>query len=188
MSQALPNGGFKWLNREEINCYMKDELMKTAADSQVGYMVEVDLDYPDHLHAWHNDYPLAVERMGVKMTDLSEFQKEMCNLFNSRPNPSVTKLIPNLYNKTDYVLHYRNLQYYIKMGLVLNRIHKVLRFNQSTWLRDFIEYNVEKRKNCATSSERDFFKLQINSNYGRTLLSLRKQLDLRLTTDKAQAK
>ena len=69
----------------------------------------------------------------------------------------VKKFIPNLYNKTKYVLHYRNLQLYLSVGMKLKKIHGVLKFKQSDWIRKQIDFNTEKRKNAVNDFEKDFF-------------------------------
>ena len=74
----------------------------------------------------------------------------------------VKKLIPNLGNKTEYVLHYRNLQLYLSLGMKLTKIHRVLKFKPSDWTKKYIDFNTEKRMNAAHDLEKDFFKLMIN--------------------------
>ena len=81
----------------------------------------------------------------------------------------VQKLIPNLDNISNYVLHYRNIQLYLSLGMKLTKIHKVLKFKQSDWMKKYIDFNTEKRTNAANSFEKDFFKLMINSVCGKTM-------------------
>ena len=95
----------------------------------------------------------------------------------------VKKLIPNLGNKTNYVVHYRNLQLYLSLGMKLTKIHRVLEFKQSDWMKKYIDFNTEKRTNAANSFEKDFFKLMINSVYGKTMENLRKRMNVRLANN-----
>ena len=95
----------------------------------------------------------------------------------------VKKLIPNLGNKNNYELHYKNLQLYFSLGLKLTKIHWVLKFKQSDWMKKCIDFNTKKRKNAANDSEKYFFKLMINSVYGKALENLRKRISVRLVTN-----
>ena len=87
----------------------------------------------------------------------------------------VKKLIPNLGDKTNYVPHYRNLQLYLSLGVKLTKIHKVLKFKQSDWMKIYIDFNTKKEKNAANSFEKNFFKLMINSVYGKTMQKFKKK-------------
>ena len=72
---------------------------------------------------------------------------------------NIKKLIPNIGSKTNYVVHYRKLQLYLSLEMKLTEIHKVLTFNQSDWMKKYIDFNTEKRMNAANGFEKDFFKL-----------------------------
>ena len=90
----------------------------------------------------------------------------------------VKTLIPNLGNKAKCVLHYKNLQLYLSLGMKLTKIHRVLKFNQSDWMKKYIDFNTEKRMNAADDFEKDFFKLTINFVYGKAMENLRKRINV----------
>ena len=110
---------------------------------------------------------------------LPTYCKKIADKYNIKVG-DVKKLIPNLDNKTKYVLHYKNLQLYLSLRMILTKIHRVLQFKQSDWMKRYIDFNTERRKNAANNFEKDFFKLKINSVYGKTIENLRKRVNVRL--------
>ena len=179
MSQYLPTGGFRWMTQKQID---KIDLAKYKEDNNKGFIAEVDFEYPEELHDLHNDYPLAPEKINVDKYNLSEYCKRISEKYGISTG-LVSKLIPTLGKKEKYVLHYRNLQLYIDLGLKVTNVHRVLEFNQSPWLKQYIDFNTEKRKNAKNAFEKDFFKLMNNSVFGKTLENIRKRVDVRLVTD-----
>ena len=150
ISQRLPTSGFRWMTEKEI---AKIDLTKYKKDSKKGLILEVDLEYLKELHDMHNDYPLAQERMKVTKDTLSTYCETITKRFNISIG-QVQKLIPTLNNNGKYVLHYQNLKQYLNLGLKSKRVHGVLQFNQSPWLRQYINFNTEKRKNVKTNLKR----------------------------------
>ena len=94
------------------------------------------------------------------------------------------KLIPNLGNKTNYVLDYKNLQLYLSLGIKLTKIHRALKFKQSDWMEKYIDFNTKKITNALNGFEKDLFNLMINSVYGKTMENLRKRINVRLVNTK----
>ncbi|XP_068707688.1 uncharacterized protein [Montipora foliosa] len=164
MSQYLPTGGFRWMTEKQIN---NINLSKYSENSKKGSILEVDLAYPKELHDLHNDYPLAPEKVKVNKDMLSNYCQEIADKFNVSTG-LVHKLIPTLSNKEKYVLHYRNLQLYTDLGLKITKVHRVLEFNQSPWLKEYIDFNTQKRTNAKNAFEKDFFKLMNNSRTNAT--------------------
>ena len=113
---------------------------------------------------------------------LSNYCKKIADEYDIKVG-DVKKLIPNLRNKTKHVLHYRNLQLYLFLGMKLIKIQRMLKFKQSDWMKKYIHFNTEKRKNATNDFEKDFFKLMINSVFGKTMENLRKRIHVRLVNN-----
>ena len=148
MSQLLPHSGFKWLSEKELE-EMLDDPTKIK-----GCTLEVDLVYPTKLHDLHNDYPLAPEQIVV----------------NGTP-----KLIPNLNDKTNYVVHHRMLHECFERGLEMTKIHRGVKYRESTFLKNYIDSNTVSRTAAKNDFEKDFFKLMNNAVFGKTMENVRKR-------------
>ena len=142
MSEYLPYEKFEWLeNIDEL------DVMPINEKSGIGYFLEVDLEYPDELHELHNDYLLVPEKLAISSDMLSKYCKKIANEYGIKVG-DIKKLIPNLSNKTKYVLHYRNIQLYLSVGMKRTKIHRALHFKQSDWMKKYIDFNTENRKNA----------------------------------------
>ena len=113
---------------------------------------------------------------------LSDYCKEIKNKFKISSG-NVHKLIPTLRDKKNYVLHEENLKLYLSLGLKLKKVHRVLEFDEKPWLKEYIDFNTEKRKEAKNSFEKDFFKLMNNSVFGKTMENIRKRFNVYLETD-----
>ena len=113
---------------------------------------------------------------------MSDYCKQIADEYGLKIG-DVMNLIPNLGNKTNYVLPYKNIQLYLPFGIKLTKIHKVLKFKQSDWTKKYIDFNTKKRTNAADSFEKDFFKLMINNFYDKTMENLRKRINVRLVNN-----
>ena len=156
MSKPLQTHGFKWMDEGELTDWKNQKCI-----------LEADLEYPQHLHDLHNDYPLAPESIKVG---------------------NVEKPIPNLNNKTKYVVHYENLKLYEKLGLKTTKIHRGIKFEESAWLKPYINLNTNLRAKANNEFEKDFFKLMNNSVFGKTMENTRSIVDIRLVNDESKAK
>ena len=102
MSQLLPTGGFRWVN---VN---PNDISRLTKCQDKGYLLEVDVKYPKELHDLHIDLPFMCEKMKIN---------------------KVEKLVPNLYDKRNYVIHIRVLDQALKHGLILEKVHQAIEFN-----------------------------------------------------------
>ena len=179
MSQYLPVNNFKW-SKTNLN-----KILNTKPDSDVGYILEVDLEYPKELHKSHNDYPLAPENLIPKKEWFSDYQLQ---LLGESPAPNIDKLTPNLMNKEKYVLHYRNLQLYLSRGLKVTKVHRILEFHQSPWMKSYIDLNTNLRKEAKSAFEKDMFKLMNNAVFGKTMENVRNRTRVELVRSNEDAK
>ena len=197
MCRSLPVGKFRWLTLQEC---LEFDLCRISENSSTGFILMVDLDYPEKLHDDHNDYPLAPQKFNVTSEMLSDFQSQtFTKLYNQRhqkdptnenipPLPTHEKLIPNLQKKTNYIVHGQNLQFYIDHGLVITKIHRVLEFQQRPWLKTYIDFNTQKRTEAVDDFEKDLFKLMNNAVFGKTLQNPRKQRNVDFVSTPAKFK
>ncbi|XP_011700257.1 PREDICTED: uncharacterized protein LOC105457338 [Wasmannia auropunctata] len=159
MCQPLPYRDFEWVI--DITNF---NVMDVALDSSNGYILEVELEYPQSLHDAHTDLPFCPTR-------------------DKPPGKRQEKLLATLYDKKRYVIHYRNLQQCIRHGLRITKIHRVLQFAQSPWLRDYIEQNTKFRVSANNEFEKNLYKLMNNAVFGKTIENVRNRVDVRLKTE-----
>ena len=139
MSKFLPTIGLKWVDSEEF------DLNKYTSNSSKGCVLEINVEYPKELLKLDNGYPLAPDKLEIKRKMLSEYQLKIADLYNL-PTGNVKKLVPNHFDKGKYVIHYENLQLYLRLGLKLKKMHRVLEFNQSQWLKKPILNSTHKKE------------------------------------------
>ncbi|XP_070529810.1 uncharacterized protein [Cardiocondyla obscurior] len=158
MCQPLPYADFQWV--DNVSNF---DVMSVPLDSPNGYIFEVDLEYSQRLHDAHADLPFCPTR-------------------DKPPGKRQDKLLATLYDKKRYIIHYRNLQQCINHGLHLTKIHRILQFKQSPWLRVYIELNTKFRTLAKNDFEKNLYKLMNNAVFGKTMENVRNHVDVRLVT------
>ena len=144
-------GGFKWVD------VRLDKIRKFVKREDKRYLLEVDISYPKELHNSHNDLPFMCEQMKINR---------------------VKKLVPNLHNKRNYVIHIRALDQALHHELVLERAHQVIEYNQFAWMKPYIDFNTQLRTKATNDFEKDFFKL--------TMENIRKHRNIKLVMNEEE--
>ena len=157
MSQPHQTGGFKWV---DVNL---NEISELATRTDKGYLLEVDVSCPKELHNPHNDLPFMCERMEIN---------------------GVEKLVPNLRDKKNYVIHIQALNQALQHGLRLDGIHREIEFDQSPWLKTYTDFKTQLKTAATNDFEKDFFKLMNNLVFGKMMEKIRKHRNIGLVTTK----
>ena len=158
MTEKLPIHSFKWLSNKEIENLFNQQIVQVWKKTPC--ILEVDLEYPEELHDLHNDYPLVPERVEC--------------------DKGVEKLIPNLRDKNNYVIHYKNLMQCLSLGMKLKKIHRGIKFIESDFMKSYIDKNTDLRTQAKDNFEKDFFKLMNVSVFGKTMENIRNRVNVKL--------
>lgn len=187
MRSKLPHSNFRFLSENSIK---KLDFTKISKNSTTGYILQLDLDYPQHLHNRrpHVNMPLAPEKRCIPKDMLSPYSKQLLNKLCLHRSDKIKKLILTLGHKKNYVVHYRTLQLYLKLGLKIKKITKVLAFEQRAWMKDFIDFNSNKRKKAKTNFESNLYKISSNSLYGKTLQNCLRYRNIQLVSEEKKLK
>lgn len=173
MSQSLPISNFQWVQKSRVEkLYSKAEnIMKMHDDGENGFIFEVDLDYPEYLHNAHNDFPFCCEKQTLphEAVDINEIKSN-----------KIEKLLLTLNEKKNYVIHYRMLKLALRHGLILRKVHRILTFKQSKWLKPYIDINTQLRTKAVNDFEKNFYKYMNNSVFGKTMENLRLRADVKV--------
>lgn len=170
MMQDLPYGYFEWVAQEELPTIQEDIMsyLEENLGNGRGAYLEVDLGYPSVLHGMHNYYPLAPIKRAVKEEELSEYSKWLNMLVGRKHDSKVEMLLQTLEDRDHYYVYYKNLRFYLKHGMILKKIHRILEFNEAPIMRSYIEKNTEMRNKSTNTADRNLWKIANNSAYGKT--------------------
>ena len=191
MAQPLPISNFA---EEDVSNFNKDNIMLLPDDGQKGYYFKVDAHIPEELHDYFSDYPLMPEQKVITDDMLSELQlniKEKLKLKHLKERiidgtDNVPKLICDLTDKHEYLIHYRMLKLCIELGVEITKIHSCYSFNQKAWMKEYIDKNVEFRAKAKTKFEEELHKLAMNSVYGKQIENVRKRVNIDLIVNNEQ--
>lgn len=188
MSGFLPFNNFKWM--EDSQFRDTDIDWKTInTQGEDGFILEVDLAYPEHLHEEHNSFPLAPQKLKVNLEMLSPYARA-CH-FALKPEImkyNAEKLTSTFLPRRNYVCHFANLQLYLQQGMILEKVHRVLTFKQKKFIKPYIDYCTRKRMESVSSFQGSIFKLLSNSLFGKFLEHQRDRLNASFVSTEGAAR
>ena len=160
MREKLPIGGYTWSNNHDR--YTSEFIKNYDENSNLQYLVEVDIEYLQHLHGIHRDLPFQPEK------------KE--------------KLLATLDDKENCVVHICALKQALIRKLTLKKIHRVIKFRQEAWLKPYIDKNTKLRKEAKKEFEKNFFKLMNNAVFGKMMENVRNHREVNLFVSEVRRK
>jgi hypothetical protein len=180
-SCRMPIGNYKWMTTEDIEAKDWTQFNENA---NTGQILEVDLEYPQKYHLQHNSLVLAPHRMAINESHLSNFAKECLLQLRGTNHHSSEKLVSTFLPRKNYVVHAANLALYLELGMILTKVHRVLSFDQSNFLQEYIAFCTCKRAEAKSDFRKRLFKLFSNSNYGKFIENKRIHLQCKIVADK----
>ena len=172
MCQYLPYDDIKF----ETEDICLEEILNTADGNDIGYFPEVDLEYPHNIRQKTKYFPFAPEKKTISKDDFGPYMKSII----PKNYVSHKKLICDWTDKKNYLIHYRMLKFYIKYGIIVNKVHNIISFKQSNWLKEYIEFNTQERNLAINVFEKDFYKILNNAFYGKTLENVRNRCKIEI--------
>ena len=177
MSQLLPYDEIEmWHGHPDKYLNWLDEILKTPDDNEIGYFLEVDLKYPDNIKENTKNFPFCPENKKIDPDKYNDYMKKI----KPKNYTKSKKLICDWTDKKKYLIHYRMLKFYVRLGMVVEKIHEIISFEQSKWLESYISFNTQKRNKAKNDFEKDFFKLLVNAAFGKFLENVRNRLELEI--------
>ena len=141
MMQKLPYKDFKH------NTIALDEIFNTPDDSDHGYYIVCDINYTINCKDRTEQLSLMPNKRKINGNELGYREKE-------KSKTKTEKLILDQNNKAEYMVHYKMLKFYVKMGVEKTKIHRVIKFKQDYICRDYIQNNTNKRATAKIEAER----------------------------------
>ena len=177
MSQMLPYDEIEiWHGHPYKYWNWLEEILNTPDDSEIGYFLEVDLKYPDNIKQKTKYFPFCPENKKIDPNKYNEYM----NTIKPENYTKSKKLICDWTDKKKYLIQYRMLKFYVRHGMIVEKIHEIISFKQSRWLEGYISFNTQNRNKAKNDFEKDFFKLLVNAAFGKFLENVRNRLDLEL--------
>ena len=177
MSQLLPYDEIEmWHGHPDLYMDKLEETLKTPDDSDIGYFVEVDLKYPDEMKQKTKNFLFCPENKIIP----KEKHNDYMNDIKPKNYTKSKKSICDWTDKKKYLIHYRMLKLYVRHGMIVEKIHEIISFNQSKWLEKYISFNTQKRIKAKNDFEKEFYKSLVHAAFGKFLENVLNHLELEL--------
>ena len=173
MMKMLPYKDFEFITTTTLDQHsgFLDTILSTPDDSDHGYYIVCDIDYTNECKERTEHLALMPNKRKINDNELGYRQREKSKARSGKLLHRSEKLILDQNNKTEYMVHYRMLKFYVKMGVKVTKIHRVIKFKQDYICRDYIQNNTNKRATAKTEADKDVRKLMNNSLYGRMCMN-----------------
>ena len=184
MLQHLPIGNFKIYENNSITETFINKVISTHDCSNIRYLLIVDLMFPDNIKYKSKNFPFCPENKTINPDNYTEYIKE----HEPKPHRPTTKLICDQTNKEYYIVQYRNLKFYLRMGMIISKVHRIVSLNQSPWLQRYIDYNTQKRAQADSDFKKDYNKNLICSFFGKTMEDVRNRIKVEFVKNTDEGK
>ena len=182
LSQKLPVGDFHIFEDPE-----QIDWMSIDTEGMYGFLLEVDLEYPRDIHDATQWFPLAAENRDITHDMLTPDMREHLKLLNNirgydvdREMVKAHKLVGTCLNKSEYVVHFKVLKFYLQKGLKITKIHQCIRFIQEEIYKPFIDFNSSRRAQATNEFEKSYYKQKNNSLFGKSMENVRDRIKVKL--------
>jgi len=179
----LPYANFTFICDDEVNSIKWEtvDLLK-----ETGYFVEVSLTYPEEIWEKTKSFPLCPENKNITYDMLSPYQKKVLKEVYNKTTYSEKKLTSTFFDREKVVLHALNLQLYLKLGLKIKEIFRVIKFDQKPFMKSWVDFCTEKRSQSTNDFTKNFWKLLVNSVYGKTIESLNNRKQVKIVNNPSE--
>ena len=192
MNRTLPLNGYKWA---DVSIFTDDFIKNYDDKGDKGYLLEANVEYPKELLSAQKDLPFLPERrfklhkeFDHKVSkEVEKAHEKVYKTFNITHEPK-NKLIATVQDKNKYVVSISTLKQALKHGLELQEVHRAIEYNQSNWLKPYIDKNTKLRKGAKNDFEKDFFKLVNNNVFGKMIENVIKRRDIKLIVTEERRK
>ena len=188
-TQRLPVKNFEFIKEEVSVEKLKTMLaaydLHSEESETEGFIAEVDLEYPESLHENHRSFPLAPVKQKILFSQLSKYQKR-CHETLGTTQKNTEKLIGTFYDREKYVVHASCLKLYTSLGMKIKKVHRILTFTESTFLKPYILFCTSMRKAAKNDFEKNMFKLLCNSNFGKFIENIQKYIDMKFARNREE--